>query len=297
MNLDSNMQLPSLEEMARERHRKTAEQLETLDRELDRRLMGKTRGSLIGSIVGSCAWLAAVLAAYFLIADLGRPVLNVIALVTSLTHCATLLIGNILKMKYFGNLLAIQEEVAMLADESEGSFRDLSQQLSLPQSGSGWDLDLRPLNDAAEAAAHYEALLLQNQEPSQGLLTKLRTLSHYAACFSWSISSPFFMADLAAPVIPDLDTTLFTISVYVTMFLSLIGTLPWKVILKKLPKKPDNNLTAFAMLKGPALSAVLIAVVYIGIKLTLIALGLVFTVSIIALLIYLLSKLLFPRRR
>lgn len=293
MNLESNMQLSSLEEMALQRHRKTAEQLETLDRELDRRLMGKTRGSLIGSIVGSCAWLAAVLAAYFLIADLGRPVLNVIALVTSLTYCVTLLIGNILKMKYFGNLLTIQEEVAMLADESEGSFRNLSQQLSLPQSGSGWDLDLRPLNDAADEAARYEELLHQNQEPSQGLLTQLRTLSHYAACLSWSISSTFFLTTLASPLMVEMDSTLITVTLYITLALAAAGTLAWNLYLLRARKLPVNNLTAFSMLAGPVLSALLLVVVYLLIRLVLVAIG----VTLGVVLIVGVFKVIFSRRR
>lgn len=293
MNHDSNIQLASLEEMARQKQMQAADRIDQLGQELDRRLMGKTRGGLILSIVGSCVWLAAVLAVYFTISDLGRPVLNMIALAASVLYCGTLLTGNILKMKYFGSLLSMRDGLLSLSDESEASFQNLSQQLSEQQSGADWDLDLRPQTYVMEEAARYEALLQQNQEPSHGLLVKLRPAAHYAACLAWSLSSTFFLADLAAPLLMGLEPALVTISIYVSLVLAAAGTLLGNLFLLRMRQLPVNNLTAFAMLMGPVLSALLTALVYLLLELVAIAIGVAFG----GLVIFGAAKALFSGRR
>lgn len=260
MDFDHSFSLEKMMGDAKSQMSMNKEGLNIVDNMAGEHLDGRSRLGLLGAVLVSLVWAVAFLLAYHYFGHyipevhgfpLGRLLLGV-----SLALVAFVLIGNLVKLKYYGTILSARRRVARLLDRVTKHQKAMpgNLQVFLNQRSAQWELPLKVGSSIDREASRISARLSSMETLSNSFIVKLKLFLYYLACVVWTAVGGYTLIAFDG----GMDNTAMDILILVALTVDtcIIETTIARAVWSATDEEV-GNVTLLAILPGPVIFFIL----------------------------------------
>lgn len=268
MYLDQNIEMNSMEAIARENFESTDKRLEEIENNFHSKMQGRTMVDVIGSFLGTTLWLVIFGGVVFYCQTYVDNTLLMITLGVIALFMLVMFIDDIMNLKFFGKVSSYGSTVSQLRARVRIGGDSLSQnkETFMCASDNGWNYALEIGESIPDEASAIEETLSSMESLKTGFLSNVKLWLLYATTIMVTITGSMMLFETASNFIYDLfgedvSGELLTTVCWIGLISACIGVC---MITKLIWSKCDcnvNNWTIVVTLLGPIL---FIALEYLG---------------------------------